>query len=32
LKEIFALADVVSVLRDGKMVLTAPVTEVTRIL
>jgi len=29
LKEIFALADVVSVLRDGKMVLTAPVTEVT---
>jgi len=29
LKEIFALADVVSVLRDGKLVLTAPVAQVT---
>jgi ribose transport system ATP-binding protein len=29
LKEIFKLADVVSVLRDGKMVLTAPIAQVT---
>jgi ribose transport system ATP-binding protein len=29
LKEIFQLADVVSVLRDGKMVLTAPIAQVT---